>query len=174
MSADQSTPRGFSSFCLLRRTTLHRPFRRHQISSNTVRLILAFPETTSHADFRRGGLPTVAPPPPLSWALPLYPEIRGSVSFRFQTSALTQLGREGGGGEVLQSPPPPSGRSQPAGQLPASRRLSFRVTAVQTARAARAPGRGGGGAAPGGGGEARSRRAGSPPRLPQALGKSTG
>lgn len=78
----------------------------------------------------------------------------------------------------MQSPPPPSGRPKPASPLPARRRLSFRVTAVQTARAARAPSRGGcsgGGSAPGGGGEARSRRAGSPPsRLLQALGKSTG
>lgn len=83
------------------------------------------------------------------------------------------------GGEVVQrcpSPPPhPSrGRFKPAGRRPARRRLSFRVTAVQTARAARALSRSGG-AALGGGGEACPLRAGSPPpRLFQALGKSTG
>lgn len=89
-----------------------------------------------------GGYPQL--PPPLSWVLPLLPEIRNclSLSFRFQTwvSPLTQWKKMEG--EVVQSPPPPSGRFKPAGRRPACWRLSFRVTAVQTARAARALSRG--------------------------------
>lgn len=43
------------------------------------------------------------------------------------------------GREVAQSPPPASGCLQPAGRRPARRRLGCRVTAVHSARAARAP-----------------------------------
>lgn len=168
----------FSSFCLLR-TTRHWQFGRNQLLHRM--------NSSVHQDhfthWLRGGGPAHRRPLPSpgfchsSWgsgaASPLPSGFKpGESSDPMEKKKKKR--REGRSGSAPSHPRPSGGRFKPAGRRPARWRLSFRVTAVQTARAARARSRRGG-AAPGGGGEARSLRAGSPaPRLFQALGKSTG
>ena len=92
----------------------------------------------------RGLLTVTRPPPRLCHSSG---KIRGCLS-SLQVSNLDEssdLMENIEGGEVVQRPL--TGGFKPAGRRPARRRLSFRVTAVQTARAARALSRGGGGAA---------------------------